>query len=304
MKLLEAKRVIAAEPRQGFRVVRRPSDPEKAVPIAYVLSSSDGAWHGIEQQLLVQLQSVAADSGFSVAGISASARSARDVAEQLQAARVSGVVLDTDAPALVAVVEELGLPTVMVESASPAGRFDSVIQDGFGGGVQAGEHLVERGHKRIGWVGPIAKSFQGLQRWGGAVAGLKRHGLGLDPRLIIDSNPEEDPVGQIQEATAIIALWRPEAIAAGRAAARLGLRIGRDLDIVGWVAEENYPEYVTAFPEGELPAAVTWRIRSLAEAVMARLAERRRRPGLPAMRMVVETRLRLGVGNRLARRAP
>jgi len=311
MKFLEGKRLVEAAARRGFRVVRRPKDPEKVVPAAYVMSSSDGVWHGIEQQLLVQLQSVAADSGFSVAGISASARSARDVAEQLQAARVSGVVLDTDDPALVAVVEELGLPTVMVESASPAGRFDSVIQDGFGGGLQAGEHLVERGHKRIGWVGPIAKSFQGLQRWGGAVAGLKRHGLGLDPRLIIDSNPEEDPVGQIQDAlagadrpTAIIALWRPEAIAAGRAAARLGLRIGRDLDIVGWVAEENYAEYVTAFPEGQLPAAVTWRIRSLAEAAMARLAERRRRPGLPAMRMVVETRLRLGVGNRLARRAP
>ena len=126
--------------------------------------------------------------------------------------------------------------------------------------------------------------------------------------MIIDSNPQDDPVGQIQEAlagpdrpTAVIALWRPEAIAAGRAAARLGLVIGRDLDIVGWVAEENYPEFVTAFPEGQVPAAVTWRLRSLAEAVMARLAERRRRPNLPAMRMVVETRLRLGTGDEKAR---
>jgi LacI family transcriptional regulator len=129
--------------------------------------------------------------------------------------------------------------------------------------------------------------------------------------MIIDSNPQDDPVGPIQKAlagadrpTAVVALWRPETIAAGRAAARLGLKIGRDLDIVGWVAEENYAEFATAFPEGQLPAAVTWRMRSLAEAVMARLAERRRRPGLPAMRMVVETRLRLGAGGRPAGSAP
>jgi LacI family transcriptional regulator len=304
MKALEQKRLVATTARHGFRVMRRPKDPEKVVPVAYVMSSSDGVWRGIEQQLLVQLQSVAADNGFSVAGISANGRGAREVTEQLQAAPASGLVLDSGDPALVAEVEKLGLPTVMVESASPGGLLDSVIQDGFGGGLQAAEHLVGLGHKRIGWVGPIGKSFQGLQRWGGAVAGLRGHGLELDPRLILDTNPENDPVGKIQAAlsgadrpTGVIALWRPEAIAAGRAATRLGLRIGRDLDIVGWVAEENYPEFVSAFPENQLPAAVTWRIRSLAEAVMARLAERRRRPGLPVMRMVIETELRLGAGD-------
>ena len=79
-----------------------------------------------------------------------------------------------------------------------------------------------------------------------------------------------------------------------RAAAKLGLRTGRDLDVVGWVPEESYSKYVASFTEGQVPAAVTWSMTSLVEAVMARLAERRRRPELPITRMIIATRLRLG----------
>jgi LacI family transcriptional regulator len=187
---------------------------------------------------------------------------------------------------------------VVAENWDPAHRIDSVIQDNFSGALQAAEHLVARGHKRIGWAGPAIESIQAVERWGGAVAGLARRGLEIPPELVA-SNVSMRNIEAAQallawpdRPTAVIALWANVATAVARAAANLGLELGRDLELVGWATEEEFESYRDFFPHGRAPATVTWRIETLAETALARLAERRTHPHLPPARINVETRLR------------
>jgi hypothetical protein len=92
----------------------------------------------------------------------------------------------------------------------------------------------------------------------------------------------------------VIALWHNLALAVKRAADELGLRLGRDLHLVGWCAEEAVEEvYRPVFGQEPLPPLVTWSVRTMAETVVARLSERRENPELPALRVKVPVTLRV-----------
>jgi DNA-binding LacI/PurR family transcriptional regulator len=218
--------------------------------------------------------------------------------EQFRKAEAAGIIVDTHNPGLLEAAGRLGLPMVIAENWSPAHRIDAVIQDNFSGALQAAEYLAARGHKRIGWAGPAIESIQAVERWGGAVAGLARQGLAI-PKELVAANVSMRNVEVAQalldrpdRPTAVIALWANVATAVARAAANLGLDLGRDLELVGWATEEEYESYRDLFPHGRAPTSVTWRIETLAEMALARLMERRAKPGLPVARINIETRLR------------
>jgi hypothetical protein len=64
--------------------------------------------------------------------------------------------------------------------------------------------------------------------------------------------------------------------------------------MVGWCPDELYDlDFAPAFRGHEAPPAVSWSIRTMAEAALSRLAERRANPGLPALLVKVPVRLRL-----------
>ena len=301
MKTLEAEGLIIAEPRHGFQVLSRPEE-RKMTTIAYVLTpDKPGTWEGFSGQILSVFQRVAARHGYSLLAIAADGTGSDHVPEHIRETSAVGVILNTPSTDLFEAVERLGLPTITAEVWSPANRFDAIVQDSFGGAMQAAEHLARLGHKRIGWIGPTTESIQAIERWGGAVAGLRTHGLTIPPERVVDGADSRDP-GPVQallsrpdRPTGLICLWGSMAIGAVRAAAQLGLRPGRDLDVVGWGTDEHFENYAAAFPDGQVPATVTWRVESLAEATLARLAERRAKPDLPKVRVNIETRLRAAV---------
>ena len=298
LKGLEVEGLIAAEPRHGFQVIRRPKDGTAPV-LAYVLAewTPDKA-HSFYGLMLSVFQRVAGRNGCTLLGVGDSGGDPAEVVEQIRRAEVAGVILDTHNPALCDAVAKLGLAMVIAENWYSDHRIDAVIQDNFSGALQAAEYLVARGHQRIGWAGPAIESIQAVERWGGAVAGLRRRGLAILPELVATGvsmrNVEaaQALLARPDRPTAVIALWANVATAVARAAANLGLEFGRDVEIVGWATEEEFESYRDLFPNNRAPASVTWRIETLAEMTLARLAERRAKPGLPVARINVETRLR------------
>jgi hypothetical protein len=93
---------------------------------------------------------------------------------------------------------------------------------------------------------------------------------------------------------AVLALWRPVLRAVVDASRELGLAIGKDIEVMGWCSEEVYDTaFVPLFDGLCVPPAVVWRSRAMAETAVSRLAERRKKPGLPVMRMSIPTRLRV-----------
>ena len=101
--------------------------------------------------------------------------------------------------------------------------------------------------------------------------------------------------------TAVLALWRDWSEAVGDVAGSLKLRLGRDLEMVGWCTEQQYePNYADHFADGCVPPTIVWNVSQMAEIAIARLEAQRRQPGLPPALMQVDVRLRQGSHDYLA----
>ncbi len=304
LKSLEAAGLITAEPRRGYRVLARANDPDRGAPVAYVLSPHPGAelWDDLHKELVSSFQQAAAVRGWTLLAVGTEDRTYDQVAEDLRAARVCGAILDTPDRALMARIQETGMPAVVVDDWREDLDIDAVVQDGFRGGLLAGAHLAERGHKRIGWLGPVGVSRQGLERYGGASAALAARGVEISGPLRRELNDPENPEG-VAEArrllslknrpTAVLALWQGCVASLVSAAHELGLVPGKDFEMVGWATEAGYQrDFRAHFRVGPVPPAVVWDAGTLGRTAVSRLAERRANPELPVIKLKVPTRLR------------
>jgi LacI family transcriptional regulator len=286
-------------PGHGFKVTAQGNDPGNAAPVAFILSGllGGGRWTSFCQSLQAAIHRAAEERGWSVLGLAAEGRRTADLVEQLRTARASGLLLDTHDGPLIGALSRLGMPAVMIEETGGGSRLDGVAQDNFGGAAAAADYLAGRGHRRIGWYGIIAPTVASRERWGGALAGLRDSGARLAAEHTVNSAAPD--AGQSLRAmlsrpdrpTGLLALWWDGAVTAARLAVELGLVPGRDLEVVSWCPEELLGEFRAAYPGGRLPATMTWSMRHLADAALARLAERRSRPDMPPVRISVEARL-------------
>ncbi len=300
-KQLEAEGLLVSHPRHGFRVHARANDPDRGLPVAFVLSGDEqpGLWNEFNRLLFAALQKAAADRGWSMLAVGTGGRTSAQVIEQLRDCRVSGMVLDAPDPERLASAGKIGMPVVMTDAWEPAMHVDAVVQDSFQGALLAAEHLIAAGHRRIGWLGPISDSATSRERFGGAAAALAAAGLAIDPKLMADTPWEKLPeaaakmLARRDRPTAVLALWHNSVQALVPAAAEAKLRLGRDLAVVGWSAEEDWNTYRGFYGDAPVQPTVTWSIAELASKTIARLAERRRHPGMSPTLIKVPTRLRL-----------
>jgi LacI family transcriptional regulator len=300
-KQLETEGLLVCSPRHGFRVHARANDPDRGLPVAFVLSGEErpGFWNEFNRLLFAALQKAAAERGWSMLAVGTGERTSEQVIEQLRDCRVSGMVLDAPDPGHLASAERVGMPVVMMDAWEPAMHVDAVVQDSFQGALLAAEHLIAAGHRRIGWLGPISDSATSRERFGGAAAALAAAGLTVDPKLMADTPWEKLPeaarkmLGRRDRPTAILALWHNSVQALVPAAAELKLRFGRDLAVVGWSAEEDWNTYRGVLGGAPVPPTMVWSIAELARKTIARLAERRANPRMAPTLIKVPTRLRL-----------
>ncbi|MCW2819691.1 MAG: putative LacI-family transcriptional regulator [Marmoricola sp.] len=93
--------------------------------------------------------------------------------------RVQGILLtplDPDSPTIPAIVAR-GIPVVIVDRTTKDERFCSVAVDDVLGGRMAVEHLVDRGHRRVAFVGGPEGLGQVDDRYAGARAAWDESGL-------------------------------------------------------------------------------------------------------------------------------
>jgi LacI family transcriptional regulator len=303
IRALEAEGLIVAEPGRGFRVLARANDPLRGCPLAYLSGSSTdpSALSEFRSQLLRHLRDAAASRGWALLAVQAEGQASTRVAEQLRVLRAFGAAVDSDNAEIIAALKATGMPLLLLDAWVDGADTDAILQDGQDGGILAARYLLERGCRRIAWLGSVDRNAHTLDRLGGALSGLCVEGLALDPLVATDQSNgvsrARELLSRRDRPEAILALWLGDALAVARAAADLGLEVGRDFQMVGWCPEELYESsYVPGFRPGAVPPAVTWSIRTMAETAVARMAERRDNPGLPALRVKVPVRLRLPDG--------
>jgi LacI family transcriptional regulator len=90
--------------------------------------------------------------------------------------------------------EERRTGTALVFVDRPASHLDadSVVSDNFGGATQAVSHLLERGHRRIGFLGDLLSISTATERLRGYSQALDGAGIRIDDDLVVTElrNPD------------------------------------------------------------------------------------------------------------------
>lgn len=87
-------------------------------------------------------------------------------------------------------LNQLDAPIVLVGSQQVGERFHNISEDSVNGGIEATNHLLELGHRRIGYIGSIERPKSNSERLRGYKIALENAGVAVQPELISmpDSN--------------------------------------------------------------------------------------------------------------------
>lgn len=121
-------------------------------------------------------------------------------------------------------------------------NFPAALVDNIGGASEAIQHLIDQGHKRIGFIGGPENSTTMIDRLKGYESALAQHGYPMDEKLLKwgDLNPESgfEATKQLLEEknrpSAILAGNDQMAFGAVHAARQLGFKVPDDLGVVGF----------------------------------------------------------------------
>ena len=110
----------------------------------------------------------------------------RGLIRELLERRVDGLIVAPAATDHRYLLPDIAHGVAIVFIDRPAGRIDAdtILLDNAGGVRSAVEHLIERGHERIGFIGDLPTIFTAGERLRGYRAALEAHGLHEDPAIV------------------------------------------------------------------------------------------------------------------------
>ncbi len=136
----------------------------------------------------------------------------------------------------------LKIPVVLLNNHLDIEGLPCVVADHFQGAVVATQHLIDRGHRRIGLLAGRFSRQISQARLAGYLQALSANGLSADPRFTIDLEPTTEAaehamkglIGMSDRPTAMFCT--NDAIAAGamKAVLRAKLRVPQDIALVGF----------------------------------------------------------------------
>lgn len=174
--------------------------------------------------------------------------------ERRYMSRLSGTL--TDGTVLVTpTVGEVSVnqPVVAVDPQTSASAFPTFASQNLEGALAATRHLIELGHRRIGFLGGRRDLESAQLREQGYRAALHEAGITFDPALVLDGGfkeaTAEAPARRLlalpDRPTAIFAANDLSAIQTMRTAHELGLEVPTDLSVIGF---DNVPESALTQP--------------------------------------------------------
>jgi hypothetical protein len=306
--------VLLSKPRRGFLVLRKPDKGiSRQISHTILYSGPPGRpneWTYTDKLLLLEVQDFAAKHDLAVLTVSCADKPSSRIRKQIESTGLGGALLAKPSDPFSDLVRKCGIPMTLIGGHPKTSEVDAVVQDNFTGGTLAAEYLADRGHERIAWIGPCRGPVDrhALERYSGVVGELARREMRLPADLIVDDVQRHETenlyervnalLASPRRPTAIIALWLHRCEVVARALDDLGLRIGRDLDMVGWCPEEQYGSgFVPLFRNGYVPPAAVWSARDMVALSYSRMEERRAKPDMPISLIRVPVRLQVGKGN-------
>lgn len=232
----------------GYRR-RTASSGDRPALIDLVFNDLDSPW---AVEIIRGVEETTHEVGFGtvVSAIHDRAGSARQWMRNLRARASGGVILVTSVlePVLHEELHRLGVPLVVVDpSGSPALDAPTVGATNWAGGMSATEHLLELGHRRIGFIAGPPRLLCSRARLDGYRAALEAAGVGVDDRLMVPGDFYHESgfngcnrlMDLDEPPTALFAASDQMALGAIEALRRRGMRVPEDVSIVGF---DDLPE--------------------------------------------------------------
>ena len=196
-----------------------------------------------------------AGTGYELLAYSGGGRPGSDVGwERRYLSRLSGTLIDGALLVTPTVVDAAAaVPVVAIDPhAGPSGPA-TVDSDNFAGAVVATEHLLNLGHRRIGFLGGREDLESSRRRERGFRHAMEAAGVPVDPALVgvggyrKDSalGPAADLLTLPEPPTAIFAANDLSALGVLAIAAQRGLRVPDDLSVIGF---DDVPEAASSTP--------------------------------------------------------
>jgi len=296
--LLAEEGLVRAEQGRGYRVLPRVLGVRAGTSVAVVMPESWLAEGGTSHRsgAALAMQRALLDGGYRALFMSVDWNSPQRAARQVSEVDCWGAVLVGGQLDAYRAIARTGLTCIAIDFPDHTLPIDTIMQDNFGGGRLAAEHLLAKGHKRIAWLGPVAESDHSLERFAGARTALTARGLDFAKKDIYTDARDEERVRKVLSRSdrprAILTMWVGQTLAAGKVARELGLELGKDLDLVGWSTEANYHSTIErGFGPGKAPPVVVWSTDEMAQIALARLLWHQREPNLKPLRVSVPMRL-------------
>ncbi|MFC4812891.1 LacI family DNA-binding transcriptional regulator [Paenibacillus sp. GCM10023250] len=185
-----------------------------------------------------------------------------------------GLITDS----MIARLQQYQTPLVLVDNYSHKGDVLSIHSDHYGAGNLATQYLIERGHRRIGFISGPAKYKPLVDRYAGYCAALMEHGLPIVPELISPNMDRRYIKGYLEmkylmelpdRPTAVFAVSDRAAYGAIQAIRDLGLVLGRDVELIGCDNIRGHEEIAALAATIHIPRAEVGQlaVRFLIEAI-------------------------------------
>lgn len=154
---------------------------------------------------------------------------------------------------------ETDLPTVVVDAFGPNKKFGYIDNDSYSGSAAAARHLIELGHRKIGYLTYADPALNQLQRFKGAFNTFHAANIEINSKAVIKITAPSNRLirgecgylamqtllRQEPGVTAVMAVDDNMALGAMAAIHEAGLRIPEDISIVGF---DNYAETAYWYP--------------------------------------------------------
>jgi DNA-binding LacI/PurR family transcriptional regulator len=194
------------------------------------------------------IESTAHDHGYAVVLTSSNDIPEREIeaVRMLQSRRVDGVIVTSSRVGVLYQerLDQLRVPVVLINSLvnHDGGQTFSIGVDNHHGGYLATNHLVQQGHRRIGYVASPADRSDNVERTNGYRDALTEAGIDFDPSLIVQGTGRAG--GGQRALPELLSLDNPPsavfcyndmtAIGLLDAARKAGLSLPQDLAVVGF----------------------------------------------------------------------
>ena len=294
LAMLERQGIIRPEHGRGCRILHQGEKTAAMYRVA-VLQGTTWVLGRTSPELVDAIQRQCLKRKWQVLSIDVEDTDPEAVLRTLAEAKVDAVALVIEGNEVMQCLVKAGIHCVAVETSDRGLPIDQVYQDNYGAAAQAVRYLVEKGHRRIGWIGPVKPDRIAIERFAGARSTLIEHHLDFHPADIVACSVMDTPglafLSRENRPPAVLTMWHGLTLDVLRAAAEMGIGPG-SLDMVGWGTEKQSPEIAEQARLSNIGlATMIWSVEEMAEVVVSRIQLHRMEPALRPLHIVIPSRM-------------